>query len=637
MNNTFSGFLSELRAKSDIVAVVSETVRLKKSGSRYWGLCPFHNEKSPSFSVSQELGLYHCFGCKAGGDVIRFVMDTERLEFMDAVRLLADKANMRVPNRDTDEATDRARKTERDRLVELNRKAAQYFHSLLWTAEGRPILEYLHSRGLDDAAAVRFGLGASPAGGSAILKALASSDEDALLLVKAGLAIRKDVDGADGTGAEGAANATYYGFFRSRAMFPIINARGEVLGFGGRALGDAKPKYLNTGETPIFNKRLNVYGANLLRKEKGLERVILVEGYMDALSLINRGIAGVAATLGTALSSEQAHLLARYAPEIWIAYDADEAGQKAALRAVDICEAENIRARVLQFPVGKDPDEYIRSIPPDKCAAQFASLQRLSPARFRLMRLKLRFDMSDDEQRMRFAIEAGKILYMVKEPVELDDLLSRLVIETGYSKETLARQVQRGEAAREGGAAGAAAMGRAERAEQTGRMGGDAGAFDADGNADAYVADYAAANISDKRITRMTKADKAGRTLLAYIVLRKTGDLVKPEDFPRNDHQIIARMLLSGHTIADVLSDTEKDEDIRKETLEINGILTTMPEPADEDIPRAISDLLAVFTREKQEETVTDAVGRIKQGVDEESREALLRRTQNALMAAKRA
>jgi len=600
----YAGFLSELRMRSDIVSIVSETVRLKKSGNKYIGLCPFHNEKTPSFNVSPDVGLYHCFGCKAGGDVINFVMETERLEFKDAVKLLADKANMRVPDRDIDDGAERERRTERDRILTLNKNAAQYFHSLLWTDEGKPILDYFHTRGLDDAAIKRFGLGASPASGSAILDALASGEDGALLMVKAGLAIRKE-------------ESVYYGFFRSRAMFPIITARGEVIAFGGRAIGDARPKYLNTGETPVFNKRFNVYGANFLRKERNLSRVILVEGYMDALSLMNRGITGVAATLGTSLTSEQVGLLKRYAPEIWIAYDADEAGQKAALRAVDICEAENVRPRVIQFPSGKDPDEYIRSIESNECAAKFTSLPRLTPARFRLKRLKMDFDMADDEQRMRYAIEAGKILYLVKEPVELEDLLTRLAIETGYSKETLKSQVQKseGDMAENGNPR---LLRRPSQPEEGGLR-------------EPWPPRSMAV------IEPMTETDRAARELMSLIARRKTGDLVKPDDFPRNDHQIIARMLLSGHTFADVMSDTEKDEDMRKETSEINGILTLVPPPQDEDIPKMINEILDVFKRDKIGKKVADTINKIKQGIDSEKKKELLYQVQDSLKASKRA
>ena len=314
-------WLDELRERSDIVSVVSRYVHLTPKGGRYWGLCPFHGEKTASFSVNPQRQMYYCFGCHAGGSAITFVMEIEHLEFADAVKLLAEQNHMELPEMIAGRE-DAASRSEKERLYEANRQCARFFHSELWKKENAQILSYLYGRGLDDQTIRMFGLGSTPArsdGATQAMRALGFTDDE---LVRAGISVRRD--------------GRVYDMFRQRAIFPIIDAQGRVLGFGGRALGDIKPKYLNTGDTPVFNKRLGVFAANLLKKQRGLKRVILVEGYMDVIALTQAGVPGVCATLGTALTIEQARMLKRYAPEIWVSYDGDAAGQKAILRALEI-------------------------------------------------------------------------------------------------------------------------------------------------------------------------------------------------------------------------------------------------------------------------------------------------------------
>ena len=292
MNGRLSdAWLEELRSRVSLEEVVSEYVPLKQKGRRFWGCCPFHNEKTPSFSVDSESQLYYCFGCHKGGTVINFVMDMERMEFMDAVRLLADRAHMELPERSFQPGQERTSRDERERMYEANRETARFFHSLLWTDEGSQALNYLYGRGLNDSDIRRFGLGASPKGWDGLLRHLEGQGFEAPLLEKAGLIVQRDNGKFD--------------MFRGRVMFPIINAQGRVLGFGGRAMGDAQPKYLNTAETPIFNKRMGLYALNFLQKERSVGRLVLVEGYMDTVSLRKYGVKGVVATLGTALTEEQ--------------------------------------------------------------------------------------------------------------------------------------------------------------------------------------------------------------------------------------------------------------------------------------------------------------------------------------------
>lgn len=415
-------WLDELRARADIVQVVSSYVPLKRNGHRYWGLCPFHNEKTASFSVDAERQLYHCFGCKAGGSVIQFVMEIERLEFQEAVKLLADQLHMALPEMEEDPNYQKKR-DQRQRLYEMNRAAAQYFHKMLYMPQGKTALEYLHKRGLDDRVIRKFGLGAAPQGWDELIKTLTPMGYTVEEMRIAGLCVTKENKSFD--------------MFRNRALFPIIDARSNVLGFGGRIMGEGQPKYLNTPDTPVFNKRQGVYAANLLRQCRNLKRVILVEGYMDVVALTQFGVEGVVATLGTALTQEQARLLKRYAPQVWVAYDGDSAGQHAILRALDIFEQEEMTAKVLDFPGGQDPDEYIRA----NGLEAFESLQPISAAAYRMRRREDEFDLSTQDGRTEYAKACAAILRKVDQPVDLENLLSQLMLKTGFSREVLLAQM----------------------------------------------------------------------------------------------------------------------------------------------------------------------------------------------------
>ena len=414
-------WLDELRARADIVKVIGSYVTLKKNGHRYVGLCPFHNETAPSFSVDEQKQVYHCFGCKAGGSVIQFVMDIERLSFPEAVTFLADQLHMPLPEMQNDPAYEK-RRTLKERIYLANRTAARMYHQLLWQPESSAILHYLQQRGLSDAVIRRFGIGAAPPSaqvGHRLMEEGFTEEE----LVQAGLMLRRE--------------GRTFDMFRNRAMFPIIDTYGNVLGFGGRAMGDAMPKYLNTSDTPAFNKRYTVFAANLLRKARGLTRVILVEGYMDVVALSQFGVEGVAATLGTALTPEQARLLHRFAPEVYIAYDGDRAGQKAILRGLEVLEGENVPVRVLDFPGGLDPDEFIRQ----EGLEAFQALKPISAVTYRMRREKERHDVSTEEGRIEYAKACAAILRGVKEPVELENHLRHLSVETGFSKEVLMQQI----------------------------------------------------------------------------------------------------------------------------------------------------------------------------------------------------
>ncbi|MEE1200237.1 MAG: DNA primase, partial [Christensenellales bacterium] len=415
-------WLDELRMRAPLEEIVSEYVPLKQKGKRFWGCCPFHNEKTPSFSVDTEAQLYYCFGCHAGGTVIHFVMEMERMEFIEAVRHLAERAHMEVPE-PVDDRRPRTTFDERERIYEANSLAARFFHDLLWQDEGAEALSYLYRRGLKDADIRRFGLGASPRGWDMLQRYLVAQGFSLSLLEKAGLVVQRD--------------GRAYDMFRNRVMFPIITPQRRVVGFGGRVLGDGQPKYLNTADTPVFNKRQGLYALNYAKTERGLGRLVLVEGYMDTITLRQNGIGGVVATLGTALTEEQARLMKRYAPEVWISYDADAAGRKAALRALDIFDAQEIRSKVIDYPVGMDPDDYVKA----HGQQGFDALPRYDGTEYRMMRARDDLQLETHEGMTQYAMRCCEILRKTKNPIEMENYLRRLVNETGYDREVLLQQI----------------------------------------------------------------------------------------------------------------------------------------------------------------------------------------------------
>lgn len=524
-------WLDELRARADIVKVIGSYVTLKKNGHRYVGLCPFHNETAPSFSVDEQKQVYHCFGCKAGGSVIQFVMDIEHLSFPEAVAFLAEQVRMPLPEMQNDPEYER-RRTLKERIYLANKSAARMYHQLLWEPEGARILDYLQKRGLSDGVIRRFGIGAAPASGQIGRRLMAegfSEDE----LVQAGILLRRDHGAFD--------------MFRNRAIFPIIDAYGNVLGFGGRAMGDAMPKYLNTGDTPAFNKRYTVFAANLLRKTKGLTRVILVEGYMDVVSLSQFGVEGVAATLGTALTPEQARLLHRFAPEVVIAYDGDKAGQKAILRGLEVLEGENVPVRVLDFPGGLDPDEFIRQEGLDA----FHQLKPVSAVQYRMLREKEKHDMSTEEGRTAYAKACALFLKNVKEPVELDNHLKRLSLETGFSREVLSQQV---------GVTPAPVKAPPSRRESVSRQ-----------------------------ARALAHTDRAAQVLLGLLA---TGRLPKssitPEEFEDGLYRSFCEALLEGESVAQFL-ERQPDEESRAA---VSAILESVTDEADDTLMKMAQEAL---------------------------------------------
>ena len=425
-------WLDELLNRTDIVQVISGYVPLKKNGRNYWGLCPFHGEKTASFAVNGERQFYYCFGCKAGGNVFQFVMDMEHCEFNEAVENLAEQAHMPPPVLEDAEEYER-RRSQRQRLYAANRTAARFYHETLYRPEGEASLAYLKGRGLSDGVIRRFGLGASPDRNAQLTEYLLSEGFSLEELRLAGLTGISE-DRGDGRPA-----GRPYDIFRNRAMFPIIDQYGNVIAFGGRSLVKTdNRKYVNTADTPVFNKRRGVYAANLLRKQRNLARIVLVEGYMDVISLSQFGVEGVCATLGTALTNEQARLLKRFAPQVYLAYDGDAAGQHAILRGLEIFRQEDMDVRVLDFPDGLDPDEYIRR----DGLEGFRKLPAISPVAYRLRRMKEEHDLSTQDGRLAYARAAIRILIDL-DPVERETYLKEIAVQTGFSREILTEQLRK--------------------------------------------------------------------------------------------------------------------------------------------------------------------------------------------------
>ncbi len=416
-------FLSELVAKNDIVSVVSSYVDLKPKGRRLWGLCPLHGEKTPSFSVSPDKQAFYCFGCHAGGSVVQFVMEMERLTFPEAVRFLADRAGMAMPE-EVDDARIRMDRVKRDRLYEACRLAARYFMENLLGPDGGPGRAYLKQRGLTGEAVKRFGLGYALDGWDHLQKHLEEKGFSQSELVDAGLLTKNPQSGR------------VYDTYRNRLMFPIVGANGRVLGFGARVLDDSKPKYINTGDTPIYNKRNNLYGLNLQKGAK-ITDLVMVEGYTDVIGLWQAGVTNVVASLGTALTLQQARLIKRYTETVYIAYDGDAAGQNATIRGLDILSGEGLNLRVIVFPGGQDPDEFIRT----KGKEAFDALkdEAMTLNAFKLERMADGYDLSNENERERYAIQACRLIGSLQ-PLEQDRYYRQLAKKTGYAHEALKNQ-----------------------------------------------------------------------------------------------------------------------------------------------------------------------------------------------------
>lgn len=416
--------IEEVRTRNDIVEVISGYVRLQKKGSNYFGLCPFHNEKSPSFSVSPGKQMYYCFGCGAGGNVITFLMEYENQTFPEAVRMLAQRAGIALPEAD-DSKEARQADSRRAKLLEINKEAAKYFYYQLRTERGSVGMEYLRKRELSDETMNHFGLGYANKYSNDLIQYLKSKGYSEDLIRDAGLC---NVDEKHGM----------YDKFWNRVMFPIQDINHRVIGFGGRVMGDGKPKYLNSPETEIFDKSRNLYGLNFARtSRKG--NVILCEGYMDVIAMHQAGFTQAVASLGTAFTSGQASLLRRYANEILLSYDSDGAGVNAALRAIGILKEAGMTGRVINLEPYKDPDEFIKALGGEEFQ------KRLDHAEnsffFELRQLQKNYDLSDPEQKTAFHREIARKLCTFSEEVERENYIEAVAQKYHIGFENLRRLV----------------------------------------------------------------------------------------------------------------------------------------------------------------------------------------------------
>lgn len=419
-------FMQELKARSDLGEVAASYVSLRRRGKNLVGLCPFHGEKTPSFNIYPENGSFYCFGCGAGGDVITFIRRIENLDYMEAIRFLAQRAGLQVPENAVDDGMAKLKA----RILAINRETARFYYEVLNSEQGAPGMRYLLGRGLAPGTIRHFGLGYSPASRYGLVDYLEKKGYSQNEMILANVAFK-------------ARSGRAVDRFFSRVMYPIIDLRGNVIAFGGRVLNDEKPKYLNTSETPVFNKGSFLFALNFA-KGGGAEQMILCEGYMDVISLHQAGFPNTVATLGTALTPGQARLLSRYTKEIVICYDSDEAGQKAASRAIPILREAGLLVKVLAVTGGKDPDEYIRSNGRNG-HAKFKNLIEAcgNDVEYRLQKIRQGCDLKSADGRVAYLTEAAGVLATLENRIEQEVYAGRLAEEIGVERSAILAQADK--------------------------------------------------------------------------------------------------------------------------------------------------------------------------------------------------
>ena len=424
-------FLDELIARSDIVDVVGSYVQLTRKGSNLFGLCPFHSEKTGSFSVSPDKQIYYCFGCKRGGGVVNFIMEEENLTFPDAVRFLAKRAGMEVP----EEESDREASRRRQRLLDLNRDAARFYYQLLQQPEGRAVQEYLDKRKITRKTAVKFGMGASLDAWDVLLNAMTKKGYTKSELLEAGLVVQGK-------------NGHLYDKFRNRLMLPVIDTKGDVVAFGSRVLDKSEPKYMNSSETPVYSKRRVLYGLNLAKKTKR-PNIILCEGNLDIVTLHQAGFDNAVASMGTALTVEQTRLLSRFTKELVLCYDNDNAGKIATERALQILNDSEFTVKVLQLPrrlvdgeyVKQDADDFIKFQGPDAFERLLSGSE--NGVEFRMAQVAGKYDLTNDEARVAYCEEISQLLATLPSAVEREVYTVRAAEAAKISPEAMKLEVQR--------------------------------------------------------------------------------------------------------------------------------------------------------------------------------------------------
>lgn len=419
MPSLSDSFLQELKLKTDVVDIVSSYVSLKKRGNTYVGLCPFHNEKTPSFTVYENTQSFYCFGCGAGGDSVSFMRKIENLDYIDAVKLLAQRAGMQMPDDGYDDSLSKKRRI----ILEINRETARFYHNYMMSENGKIGLQYFLGRGLSQKTIRHFGLGYAPNRWDALLKHLKSKGYNPSDMAAAGV-VRKGEKG-------------YYDYFRNRVITPIIDVRGNFIAFGGRVLDDSKPKYINTSDTLVYKKTNEVFGLNFA-KDSGKDSIILCEGYMDVIAMHQAGFTNAVAGCGTALTNEQVRLISRYAKEVILVYDNDEAGQKALSKAISLFDQVDIDISIPTLSGGKDPDEIIKNLG----RARFEDMLdgASNEVEFAIMKLRRNYNLQTTQGKSQFAGEVVKVLSNAT-PIEQDLYLSRIAEELEIEKRALQAQL----------------------------------------------------------------------------------------------------------------------------------------------------------------------------------------------------
>ncbi len=557
--------IEEVRMKNDIVDVISGYVKLQKKGANYFGLCPFHNEKSPSFSVSPGKQMYYCFGCGAGGNVLTFVMEYENYTFQEALQSLADRAGVTLPKMEySKEAREQAEL--RARLLEVNKLAANYFYYQMKQPQGKMAYEYFHDkRKLTDETMLRFGLGYSNKTSDDLYRFLKEKGYDDAFLSQTGLVTIEERGGRDK--------------FWNRVMFPIMDVNNRVIGFGGRVMGDGEPKYLNSPETKLFDKSRNLYGLNYARTTR--EKYMLVcEGYLDVISMHQAGFTNAVASLGTAFTSQHAGILKRYTDQVILTYDSDGAGIKAALRAIPILRDAGISARVLNMKPYKDPDEFIKNMGADAFKERIA--QAKNSFLFEIDVLKRNYQLEDPEQKTKFYQETAKKLLQFGEPLGRDNYIQAVSREQMIKEEELRQLVNRlgmqmglkaGDSYRED------ASGRNVISRENGSgTGGDMGRPEYSGNpyeSQAVQPNQAAIKKTRRKQEREDGIRRSQRLLLTWLIenpalFDKIKGIITADDFVEDLYHQVAVMVFEGHEAgnvnpAGILSRFINDEDQYKE------------------------------------------------------------------------
>ena len=577
--------IEEVRGRNDIVDVISQYVRLAKKGSTYFGLCPFHNEKTGSFSVSPNKQMYYCFGCGAGGNVFTFLMQYENFTFGEAMEALAERGGVKLPKQEYS-AEQRREADLRSRLLEVNKEAAKYFYLLLRGERGKRAMEYFTNRGLSAETAKKFGLGYSDQYSDDLYRYLRSKGYEDELLKESGLVTIDEKRGGRDK-------------FWNRAMFPIMDVHNKVIGFGGRVMGDGEPKYLNSPETKIFDKSRNLYGLNLARTTKK-PQLLLCEGYMDVIALHQAGFDNAVASLGTALTSGHASLLKRYTKEVYLTYDSDGAGIRAALRAIPILKEAGITAKVINMQPYKDPDEFIGAL------GAKAYQERIDAAEnsflFEIRMLERQYDMHDPEGKTAFYNEVAKKLCGFAEKLERDNYIEAVAAKYMIAKEDLRRLVNQ-----YGLTAGLSGE-RRERAPQ------DAGEGYPPGNPPGEYTPGAGGRGKDKGKKKEDGIRTAQKLLLTWLIeynglFEKLRPYLAPEDFTEELYRRVAGLLFAQYEAEGAVNPAK--------------IVSMFPDEAEQ---REIAGLFnagiqELVTREEREKALREIVIRVRgHSLDEQIR-----------------